>query len=59
MAAVVVGENMAKLWGVVLILCGVISALHDSEGMVQAWVDQKTCKRDILRVFTMSPFENI
>jgi hypothetical protein len=29
MAAVVVGENMAKLWGVVLILLGVILALHD------------------------------
>jgi len=25
-------------------------------GMVQAWVDQKTLKRDILRVFTMSRF---
>jgi hypothetical protein len=28
-------------------------------GMVQAWVVQKTRKRDILRVFTMSDFENI
>jgi hypothetical protein len=27
---VVSGENMAKLWGIVLILCGVISALHNS-----------------------------
>ena len=35
MAAVVVGETMAKLWVVVLILCGVISALHDS-GHVQS-----------------------
>ena len=25
-------------------------------GMVQAWVGQKTCKRDILRVFMMSLF---
>jgi hypothetical protein len=28
-AAVVLGENMAKLCGLMLILCGVMSALHD------------------------------
>ena len=28
-------------------------------GMVQAWVSQKTRKRDILRVFTMSDLLNI
>jgi len=28
-------------------------------GMVQAWVGQKTCKRNILRVFKMSDFINI
>jgi hypothetical protein len=27
-----------------------------TKGMVQAWVGQKTRKRDILRVFTMSDF---
>jgi hypothetical protein len=30
MAAAVVGEKISKLWGVVLILRGVILALHDS-----------------------------
>ena len=28
-------------------------------GMVQAWVAQKTLKRDILKVFTMFDFINI
>jgi len=30
-----------------------------AKGMVQAWVAQKTLKRDILRVFIMSDFINI
>ncbi len=31
----------------------------DGNGMVHAWVAQKTLKRDILRVFTMSDLLNI
>jgi hypothetical protein len=30
-----------------------------NNGMVQAWVEQKRLKHDILRLFTMSLFENI